>query len=176
MEPISSAFETLAEIAGALLGFGAIAFALARGPEDLVPEDRIRLFLLLSLAVASIMGGILPHVLVSLGQTGASLWRTWSFAYVFMGTQIIIIWALLYSQMDSPEKAAYLGRTRLFRVQSIVVHGILATSFVAQIFNFLAIGLPGREWVCLAGLLFTVIQAAIILLTIIFLRPQRSGE
>jgi hypothetical protein len=61
-------------------------------------------------------------------------------------------------------------------VQSIVVHGILATSFVAQIFNFLAIGLPGREWVCLAGLLFTVIQAAIILLTIIFLRPQRSGE
>ena len=175
LEPISSAFETLAEIAGSLLGFAAVAFALTRGPEDLRSDDRLRLFLLLSLAVAAVLEGLLPHLLALLGQTGSSLWRTWSFTYVFAGTQIILFGVFLYSRMEPDERIAYVGHTRSLRAMSVVVHGILGLIFISQILNTLTFGFSGKEWVCLAGLLFTVIEAAIILLTIIFLRRDHTA-
>ena len=75
MEQISSAFETLAEISAGLLGFSAVAFALARGPAALEPADRVRLWLLLTLSVVGILGGILPHVLLAAGDEGPSIWR-----------------------------------------------------------------------------------------------------
>jgi len=175
LEPISSAFETLAEISGSLLGFAAVAFALTRGPEDLKADDRLRLFLLLSLSVAAVLEGLLPHLLALLGQTGSALWRTWSFAYVFAGTQITLFGVFLYSRMEPHEKIAYLGHTRSLRAMSIVVHSILGIIFISQILNTLAFGFSGKEWVCLAGLLFTVIEAAVILLMIIFVHRDRAA-
>ena len=174
MEPISSAFETLAEISGALLGFAAIAFALDRSPDRLEAEDRLRLWVLLSLSVASIVGGIFPHVMTKLGQSGPLLWRLWSLAYVVAALQIAGVGLALYLRMDSRQRADFRGHTPGVRILVFSQAIILSEVVFAQALNAISLHYHGEEWVCLAGLLLTVVQAAIILLMIVFLRPQRA--
>jgi len=173
MEPISSAFETLAEIAGALLGFAALAFALARGPEQLAAEDRLRLWTLLSMAVASILGGILPHVFVKTGVAGAELWRLWSAAYLIGAAQIFAVAVRVYQHMTPVERSSYWGHTPTIRTLVALQQGILFMVVVSQVLNAIGVVYEGEEWLCLTALLLTVVQAAVILLTIIFLRPHR---
>ena len=56
---------------------------------------------------------------------------------------------------------------RIFRILLLVV--------LSQLLNALALVYRGEEWICLTALLLTVVQAAVILLTIIFLRPRAEA-
>lgn len=172
MEPVSSAFETLAEIAAALLGFAAVAFALSGGPASLEEEDRLRLLLLLALSVVCIVGGVLPAVLVTSGDQGASIWRTWSAAYALASFQVYMGALITYWRMKRENRKNFHGRTPGVRVIVWTQNLILACVFVTQCLNAFGIWFDGDQALCLIALLLTVVQAAIMLLTIIFLRPQ----
>ena len=168
---ISSAFETLAEISAGLLGFSAVAFALARGPESLEPEDRVRLWLLLTLSVVGILGGILPHVLLEARIEPPALWRWWSWAYVWAAVQVYAGAIVAYRRMDPERRRDFHGRTRVVRSLVGSQNVILGAVLISQLLNAVGFVFHAEAWVCLGALLLTVVQAAIMLLTIIFLRP-----
>lgn len=156
-----------------MLGFSAVAFALARGPESLEPEDRVRLWLLLTLSVVGIVGGILPHVFIATGAEGPSIWRWWSAAYVLATLQAYIGGFVAYARMERAARQRFNGHTLTERIFVASQNLILAAVFVTQLLNSVGLVYDGEQWICLTALLLTIVQAAIMLLTIIFLRPSR---
>ena len=173
MEPISSAFETLAEIAGALLGFAALAFSLAGRPEEVEASDKIRLWLLLSIAVGAIIGGVLPEVIALRGIEGPRMWTIWSGCFLGGAVQILGMSLVFLVRMTPEERQIYFGKTPLHRAVFHIQNVILGSILVSQVMNFAGIGLQGEQWICLVALLAGVVQAASILLMIVFLRPTR---
>ncbi len=175
MDPISSGFETLAEIAGALLGFAVLAFSLAGKPEELSGPDKIRLWLLLSLAVGSIIGGLLPEILALRGLEDEQLWRIWSACFLGGALQIFLIGAVSLARMTAPERRSYYGETPMARITFHIQNLIMSAVALTQVLNIVGVGFHGEQWICLTALLVGVVQAAVVLLMIIFLRPVSAA-
>jgi hypothetical protein len=172
---ISSAFETMAEISIAVAGFAGIIVVLGERIDQLHPADRLRLWWLLSNSAGGVVLGILPSVLVSAAVHETTIWRVWSASYLVVGAIWLGVSLPMFRAMTKADRRNFLGPNLPVRVSNAALNLLSAANVALQVLNALGLVLHGVQWVCLAGLLFLLFASVSTLVTLIFLRPNRSA-
>ncbi len=72
MDAVSSSFDTLAEISTAIAGFASVVVVFSDRDQALDAVDRARVWILLSYSLIGVTLGVLPGLLVSMGNPSAA--------------------------------------------------------------------------------------------------------
>lgn len=162
-----SAFESLAEFAIALAGFGSVVVVLRRGEDRMHPADRYRVLVAL---VPSLVAGFLALLPVGLDLTGLPRETTWLVVGCLYAVVVSALGAMIVRRaLRLPLEARAVLSGRLVLINSVGV----GVSIVAVLLNAATPLLgPSRGGFYFFGVLFLLVVSANAFVRMVFIRPE----
>ena len=160
-------FETLAEVAIGIAGFGSIAIVLARDRESWKSADFFRVSALLLSSLGALFLALLPIGLATAELSPAFIWRFASgvlAAYLVFFTVLLMRWRTRYL-----DRELWFGRALFAGV--VVTTG---ANLLAQLANVTAVGLRPNATCYFFGVVWFLAYACLMLARVFFLRPTET--